>query len=82
MNIQEDLKVISEKMIKTISSSAGQTLSVSTYTLQYYTLYVLRTDPPMVREEEFLQWMGQLPEEALRDALQFRILHIDAGTIS
>ena len=43
MNIQEDLKVISEKMIKTISSSAGQILTVSTYTLQYILCIMYRS---------------------------------------
>ena len=40
------------------------------------------SDPPVVKQEEFQQWMDLLPEEALTDALRFRILHIDADTRS
>jgi len=39
-------------------------------------------DPPVVKLKDFQHWMGQLPEEKLRDALDFKILHIDAGTQS
>ena len=43
---------------------------------------LILADPLQVKEGEFQQWIGQLPEEALRDALHFKILHIDAGTKS
>lgn len=38
------------------------------------------TDPPIVKQDDFQQWMSQLPEEELRDALEFNILQIYAGS--
>ena len=43
-------------------------------------IQLLLIDPTEVKEEEFQQWICQLPEEELRDALHFKILHNDMGT--
>lgn len=61
--------------MRTINPSSGN----ATPATECYSTVILSTDPPLVKQDDFQQWMSQLPEEELRDALEFKILHIHAG---
>ena len=41
---------------------------------------LLFADSAVLHLEDFLKWFGTVPEEELKLALDFRVLHIDAGS--
>lgn len=55
------------------SSQGGEGVSLILINL----CFIYATGPQVLQLEDFMNWFGKIPQEKLKEALDFQILHID-----
>lgn len=50
------------------------------YSLRYCSFTTV--EPPVLHQDDFMRWFDRVPEDKLKEALDFKVLHLDTESHS